>query len=92
MLTALFVLAATAAAAPQPIYIKAGTLIDGRADILGEVENTSGQLREYLRAEFDELLADYNFTDAISGHLAPEAHEQDRSEVIIERLRGIAGA
>ena len=32
MLTALFVLAATAAAAPQPVYIKAGTLIDGRAD------------------------------------------------------------
>src|SRR5881394_1647799 len=32
MLTALFVFAATAAAAPQPVYIKAGTLIDGRAD------------------------------------------------------------
>src|SRR5438874_7321637 len=32
MLTALFVLATTAAAAPQPVYIKAGTLIDGRAD------------------------------------------------------------
>src|SRR6266566_3098204 len=32
MLTALFVLAATAAAAPQTVYIKAGTLIDGRAD------------------------------------------------------------
>src|SRR5947207_6969031 len=32
MRTALLVLAATAVAAPQPIYIKAGTLIDGRAD------------------------------------------------------------
>jgi imidazolonepropionase-like amidohydrolase len=33
MLTALLVLAATAAAAPQPVYIiKAGTLIDGRSD------------------------------------------------------------
>src|SRR5436309_14337284 len=32
MLTALLVLAATAVAAPQPVYIKAGTLIDGRAD------------------------------------------------------------
>jgi imidazolonepropionase-like amidohydrolase len=32
MLTALIFLAATAAAAPQPVYIKAGTLIDGRAD------------------------------------------------------------
>src|SRR5437763_1789416 len=32
MLTALLVLAATAATPPQPVYIKAGTLIDGRAD------------------------------------------------------------
>jgi predicted nucleotidyltransferase len=66
-------------------------LIDGRVELLDEISESGAELREYIRSEFDDLLADTNFTDALSGHLAPQASEQDRLEQLIQRLRKLAG-
>jgi hypothetical protein len=37
------------------------------------------------------LLEERNFLDALPGHLSPDAASQDRSVLIIERLKKIAG-
>jgi predicted nucleotidyltransferase len=67
-------------------------LVDGRAELLTEVGAASQELQEYLRDEFDDLLADTNFTDALAGHLGPAESEQARVELVIERLRQLAGS
>lgn len=66
-------------------------LIDGRAELPTEVSASTPELREYLREEFEGLLADERFTQALPGHLGRAAADQARLEMLIERLRRIAG-
>lgn len=65
-------------------------LVDGRPEIVDEVASASNEVRTYLREEFDDLLAS-PFIDAIPWHLGPQAQEQARLEIVIQRLRAIAG-
>jgi len=67
------------------------TLVDGRAELIGEIAAAGADLREYLRDEVDDLLAERSFTDTLSWHLGPGAGDQGRVDVVIERLRKIAG-
>lgn len=66
-------------------------LIDGRPELIDEVEHCDGELHEYLREEIDGLLAEESFIEAISWHLPPDSTSQARVTVIVERLRRIAG-
>lgn len=67
------------------------TLIDGRPEIVDEVERVGGEVGEYLRAEIDALLAIGDFVDSISWHLQGDPENQARVTVIIQRLRSIVG-
>lgn len=67
------------------------TLVDGRAELAAEIAAASHDLREYLREEIEDLLAERRFTETLQWHLAPADIEQGRVEVVIGRLRGIAG-
>lgn len=66
-------------------------VVDGRPEWIDEVEAAEEDVREYLRAELEELLLNGAFLDAISWHLKPDAASQSRREIIIERLRAVAG-
>lgn len=67
-------------------------LVDGREELVGEVESASPDLREYLAAEVDEMLSDPRVSDGLFGSLRPDRASQDRAEaVVLPRLRLIAG-
>lgn len=65
-------------------------VIDGRAEIVAEVAQTDGELRDYLQQQLSALLADALFTEAISGFLPGDAVSQARVPRILQRLRAIA--
>lgn len=67
------------------------TLIDGRPEIVDEVEKVAGPVGDYLRTEIDALLAIPDFIDGISWHLQGDPGSQARATIIIQRLRSIAG-
>jgi len=66
-------------------------VIDGRPEIISEIESSADLVRLYLREEFDDLLADSTFVDSLRSHFHPNALEQQRVLPLIERLRQIAG-
>jgi hypothetical protein len=67
------------------------TVVDGRPEIVDEVRaDTSPDVRQYLLAEVTALLESDQFDRAVSGHLPPDASNQERTEKVLERLRAIA--
>jgi|SRR5688572_4292735 len=66
-------------------------LVDGRPELVAEVEAVDEALRDYLQTEAEAMLTDTNFTPYIAWHLHPEDYYQDREEIVIDRLRAIAG-
>jgi len=67
-------------------------LVDGRAELPAEIAASSTSLKDYLREEIDDLLANADFTEALPGHLGPTPSDQSRLGILIERFRRIAGA
>ena len=65
-------------------------LIDGRAELMDEIAAAPEAIRAYLREEFDDLLGSA-FVDLISWHLGPQAQDQERTEIVIRRMRQVAG-
>lgn len=66
-------------------------VVDGRAEWVDETAAADEELRAYLRDELESLLLTADFLDAIPGHLRPDAASQARREIIIQRLRAVAG-
>lgn len=66
-------------------------VIDGRPQIVDEVANGDPSVREFLMAEFDDLLADALFADKLVWLFGPAHSEQARAPIAIERMRRIAG-
>ncbi len=66
------------------------TVIDGRESIVEEVLASPPDVRAFLMDEFDAVLADSQFVDRITWLLPPDALVQ-RQEVVLERMRRIAG-
>jgi hypothetical protein len=67
-------------------------LIDGRLNINDELELAPREVQTFIRKEIKELLLDPNFIDQLPWHLNPAATEQDRTAIIIRRLRTLAAA
>jgi len=64
-------------------------LVDGRQELVEEVRADSRELQEYLTEQLTPWLADDRFTFlAVPGHLPYDA---ERTGVVLERLRAIAG-
>jgi hypothetical protein len=61
------------------------SVIDGRASLLNECQESLTPLREYLAAQFQHLLTDRHFPGALPGHLPPDGASQVRlSDVLIK--------
>lgn len=66
-------------------------VVDGRPELVAEIEQGPSDVRDYIQHEFDDLLADPNFIDSLNWHLLPDTASQARVPEIIRRLRTIAG-
>jgi hypothetical protein len=66
-------------------------LIDGRPELVAEVAAEQADVRNYIHAELDELLADQAFTGSISHHFHPSEDHDGRRTIVLERLRSLAG-
>ena len=67
------------------------TLLDGRSEIVSEVQQVDEELKSYLVERCSMFLEERDFLDALPGHLLPDAASQARSALIIDRLKTIAG-
>jgi len=63
------------------------TVIDGRAELVEEVRVAGRDLQEYLSREFRTLLSNRDFTEALSGHLLPDAASQQRLGLVLKRMQ-----
>ncbi|MBC7717705.1 MAG: hypothetical protein H7143_12275 [Pseudorhodobacter sp.] len=66
------------------------TVVDGRDTVVQEVLSSAPAARDFLRDEFDALLADTQFTDRLAWLLPPE-NLGARQEIVISRMPVIAG-
>ena len=64
-------------------------LVDGRIEILKEIVECPAE--DYLRNEFDDLIADTAFLDVLPAHFRGDATSQARVAVVLERMRKLAG-
>lgn len=67
------------------------SLVDGRPELCSEIEQCDEIVREFVRQEIDDLLADAAFVEHLPWHLHPDQASQARLPLIIERLRILAG-
>jgi hypothetical protein len=67
------------------------TVLDGRQEIVAEVQRSTASLRQYLEDEFSGLLSERDFLEALPGHLLPDAVSQQRIRIILDRVQQIVG-
>lgn len=65
------------------------TLIDGRREIVEEIEKSGLELKSYLAERFSELLHDGGFQDALPGYLYGDAASQARRPIILNKIEQI---
>jgi hypothetical protein len=65
-------------------------VVDGRGELVGEIQASAGDVRSYLAKELKKLISNREFTDALPGHLPPDAASQERVATVISRLEEIA--
>ncbi len=68
------------------------TVIDGRSEIVAEVQSAPADVRTYIASEFQQLLALRAFIDALPGFLLPDAANQARGPLLVERLTALASS
>lgn len=66
------------------------TVMDGRPEIVAEVEPSDAELRQFLRTQFSALLESRDFLEALPGHLLPDTVSQQRLPIVLDRLKSIA--
>ena len=66
------------------------TVIDGRANIVSDIETAPAALRGFLSETFARLLSERGFLDALGGHLQPDAASQQRLPALRAKLQQIA--
>ena len=65
-------------------------LVDARATLVDEIEQSLDDLRGYLASQISALLEEDAFVDALPGHLAGDLASQARLPFVLDRLRKIA--
>jgi len=66
------------------------TLLDGRSEVVEEVNAAPADVRDFLAEEFERFLKNRAFLDALPGHLMPDLASQQRAPVLMERIRAVA--
>ena len=67
------------------------TVLDGRAEIVEEVQNADLQLHQYLANEFRAMRSNRDFLDALPGHLLPDEPSQQRIHIVLQRIQQLIG-
>lgn len=65
-------------------------VIDGRAELVGEIANANADVRAYIVSEIRGLMSDDDFREAIPNFLLPDSASQSRRALLEERLNAIA--
>ncbi|MGD0956152.1 MAG: hypothetical protein ABR953_04905 [Candidatus Acidiferrales bacterium] len=65
-------------------------VVDGRAELVGEIRAARNDVRSYLAQENAKLCGAPAFLDALPGHLPPDAASQERITTVLARLKEIA--
>lgn len=68
------------------------TVLDGREEIVLEVQAAESNLQDYLVKRFSGFMDERLFLDALPGHLPPDQASQSRLSHIIDRVKSIAGS
>ena len=66
------------------------TVIDGRSEIIGEIDRASEDVRNYIAVQIEMLLKKRQFCDALPGFLLPDYASQERVKLLTDRLNAIA--
>lgn len=66
------------------------TVVDGRAEIVSDVRAAPTAVRAFLASEFSDLLKKRAFVDALAGFLLPDAANQARVPLVVDRLSAMA--
>jgi predicted nucleotidyltransferase len=67
-------------------------VIDGRSELVAEVEAAAGDLRSYLSGQVQKLVQNPRFLDGLPGHLPPDEASQARLSMVLDRLRRLAAS
>lgn len=65
-------------------------ILDGRPELLDEIQASDTALIDYLANQMNRLLADRAFREAVPGHVDSESPSVGRSEIVFERMQAIA--
>jgi hypothetical protein len=65
------------------------TVIDGREEIIQEI-STAKEVQPYIADELNNLLKTTAFLDSLPGHLLPDAVNQARASLLLDRIKQIA--
>lgn len=65
-------------------------IVDGRPQLLAEIERAGGPVRDFIASEFGALLDNRRFLDSLAGFLPQDRASQARRPLLEKRLRGIA--
>lgn len=65
-------------------------LVDGRPQLVEEIERTDLQVRQFIAAEISGLMDNRRFTDGLAAFLPPDRASQARRPLLEKRLRAIA--
>ena len=65
--------------------------MDGRPEIVAEVQGADPAVRAYVAVEIRVLLDNADFVEALPGFLLPDAGSQARRGLLEERLRALCG-
>ena len=65
------------------------TVVDGRVELLEEIQEAGEALRIFLAKTFSQLLASSDFRESVAGHLAPDPASQARLPKVTNRLEQI---
>ncbi|MBT3032894.1 MAG: hypothetical protein KME36_17475 [Candidatus Thiodiazotropha sp. (ex Lucina pensylvanica)] len=64
-------------------------VLDGRPEIVNDVQTADQELIENVRARFAQLLSDTRFIAALSGHMPGDQASQARVGLVIDRIEAI---
>ncbi len=67
------------------------SILDGRPQLVAEVQDSEEELKHYLAGRFAALLEDSQFREALPGHLPGDTASQARLPKLVSRIEVIAG-
>jgi hypothetical protein len=66
------------------------SVVDGRPSLLEEISGADTPVRSYIGREFDELMKNRGFLDALPGHVPGDPASQSRVPRIMRAMRALA--